>query len=592
MTVRAPVATACPRCGATLATGASSCGGCGALATNAGGNPSEQGERIRARIQEQIGGAFRLLELLGRGGMGIVFRAHEVALDREVALKVLAIDPLLDPGAYERFEREAKLAARLDHPNIVPIFAVGQQASVAYYTMRLVRGGSVEQMLERGQPLGLDHALNILREVAAALDYAHAHGVVHRDVKPANILVGDTGHAQVADFGIAKALGSEATSHTATGVIGSPAYMAPEQWRGEPVDGRADQYALAIVAFEMLTGRRPFETPSVQDLMKMHLNGEVPDVTRLRPGLAPSADAAIRRALSKYPAERFANASAFVDMFAPRAGGATGAGPAYRTGQRPSYRPATRPTTLPRRRWRSTVGLLALAGVAAWLAADPIARHRARGAAERAVGAARSSADSFLARQMGRDLGDTTSAPTLDSLRRAADSLLALAADSTGAAPWAPPNDAPAITAPATDAVTPVSPGRRPVAMDTTSYGASPAPFRTVRTVNGYVRVIIHGGVARARVDGVSYGFTPAVIPLPPGVHFVTVDGAGDAFLPSQVPVTVSGDDTVTAEFSSRSRTSARAGQDTARDAAARDSAERDTTVRDTRPARQPPGDR
>src|SRR5581483_6936159 len=130
------------------------------------------------------------------------------------------LDPILSPEAYARFEREAKLAARLDHPHIVPIFAVGQRNTVAFYTMR------------------------ILRDVARALDYAHAQGVIHRDIKPANVLIGDSGHAMVSDFGIAKALGSgDAPVGSGTGIIGSPGYMSPEQWRGEDIDARADQYA-------------------------------------------------------------------------------------------------------------------------------------------------------------------------------------------------------------------------------------------------------------------------------------------------------------------------------------------------------------
>ena len=190
-------ALACSRCGATLAPGVTACPRCGGAVASV--NPAEQAERIRLRLQESIGDAYRLVELLGRGGMGIVFRAHEAALDREVALKVLALDPVLSPEAYARFEREAKLAARLDHPNVVPIFAVGQRNNVAFYTMRLVRGGTLEDMVAEHKALDFPHAVDILRDVARALDYAHGQGVVHRDIKPANVLMGDSGHAMVSD---------------------------------------------------------------------------------------------------------------------------------------------------------------------------------------------------------------------------------------------------------------------------------------------------------------------------------------------------------------------------------------------------------
>jgi hypothetical protein len=355
--------------------------------------------------------------------------------------------------------------------------------------------------------------------------------------------------------------------------------LAPEQWRGEQVDGRADQYALAIVAFEMLTGRRPFETPNVSDLMKMHLGGEVPDINRSRPGLPPGADTAIRRALSKHASERFPTASAFVEMLAPAP--TTGTGPAYRTGQRPAYRPETRPArSRPKRRWPGVVALVLLGAAAAWLASDPIARRQARGAARRTADEARSAATAFIARQTGQDLGDTASGMALDSLRRTADSLLALAADTAGSGSPLSTDSASMLGTPSSDSSA-AAPGRHSIVLDTTMYGASPPPFRTVRATNGFVRVMIHGGVARARVDGTSYGYTPAVIALPPGVHFVTVEGAGDAFLPSQISITVTADDTVTAEFKSRTRAAPPTPKDSLRD----------STAAPVAPAAQPPPD-
>ena len=306
---------ACSRCGATLAPNVTTCPRCGGAVATA--NPAEQAERIRLRLQESIGDAYRLLELLGRGGMGIVFRAHELALDREVALKVLALDPVLSPDAYARFEREARLAARLDHPNVVPIFAVGQRNTVAFYTMRLVRGGTLEDMIADHKALDFQHAVEILRDVARALDYAHGQGVVHRDIKPANVLIGDSGHAMVSDFGIARGFGAgdapATSSSAASAVIGSPGYMSPEQWRGEEIDARADQYALGVMAFELLTGHRPFETVRVQDLMKLHLSADVPSASTITASLPPFVDLAIKRAMSKSASARFTSASTFID---------------------------------------------------------------------------------------------------------------------------------------------------------------------------------------------------------------------------------------------------------------------------------------
>jgi serine/threonine protein kinase len=305
--------TNCPQCGVQLDSLTTTCGACGAVITGGALDP-ERMERVKSRLQDGIGTGYKLGDMLGRGGMGIVFSAREVSLDRDVALKVLAFDPILNPESYARFEREAKLAARLDHPNIVPIFAVGQGNGIAFYTMRMVRGGSVEALVAGNKPLEIKQAMSILEDVAAALDYAHAQGVVHRDIKPANVLLGDAGHAMVADFGIARAVSGPGGGSTATGatVVGSPAYMSPEQWRGEKVDGRADQYALGVLAFELFTGTRPFRGDSMQELLRMHLAEDAPDIISVRHDLPSRLTDPIRRALAKHPDERFATSSEFV----------------------------------------------------------------------------------------------------------------------------------------------------------------------------------------------------------------------------------------------------------------------------------------
>ncbi|HEX6057886.1 MAG TPA: serine/threonine-protein kinase [Gemmatimonadaceae bacterium] len=544
LTVRASISAVCPACGAALADAVTSCGRCGAVIT--GGTDAEQSEKVRARLQEAIGDRYRLIELLGRGGMGIVFRAHEIALDREVALKVLALDPVLAPDAFARFEREAKLAAKLDHPNIVPIFGVGQGASIAFYTMRLVRGGSVEDLIGKRGGVEPERAIRILRDVAAALDHAHAQGVVHRDIKPANILLAESGHAAVADFGIAKALGgNSAPQQTSTGIIGSPGYMSPEQWRGEELDGRADQYALGIVAFEMLTGRRPFETDRIQDLLKLHMSGDVPDVATLRPGLDPSVNDAIRRALSKWPSERFGSSTAFVEALAGR----RPVGSAARSVRVPAYR-APVPEKRKSRAGSWLVALIVAAAVGASLAPQtrPTVQRFAAAGVERL--------------KVALGVHTSVAATPTDSLAIALPDAQLAIADPTTSDAGPPPSGvaatdgaaAPLVEQPA-PITTPIAPvERRPIGFDTTHYGSAPAPFhRPAAPEWGFIKVLIINGVGEAMVDGETVGWAPLVARVAPGKHAVRVKGAGDLFAPSQITATVTANDTVTAVFAAPS---------------------------------------
>ncbi len=525
--------------------GTSGCEHCGTGASS-DAQTEDQVDRIRTKLQASIGDGYELLDLLGRGGMGIVFRAREIALDREVALKVLALDPVLAPDAYARFEREAKLAARLDHPNIVPIFSVGSGSGIAYYTMRLIRGGSVEELLTQHRVLDLHRATGILREVAAALDYAHARSIVHRDIKPANILMGDTGHASVADFGIARALGQPGEA-TGTAIIGSPAYMSPEQWRGDELDGRADQYALAVVAFEMLSGRRPFDSPRVQDLLDMHSSGAVPDLAAVRPGADPAAAAAIRRAMAKLPSERFPTATAFIDALTNRRLTA-------------AVQRASRPVTVPSRR-RRPVGLalvvLATIGVGAAFAV-PQTRPRANEiwtvARDRGIATGRDlafragiylppDADSLAAS------GDP-SRPGLDidSLERVIAALPVSPADSTVVSP-----DDSLRLAPLGDTA-----GRPPLSTEPPEVRRS---YQRVSPAPGFVKVTYAGGIAQVRVDGRTHGFTPQVIRVEPGQRFISL--IGNAYTPSQFVLDVQSGDTAHAAFkvpaTAQSDTSARA---------------------------------
>ena len=522
---------------ATLAT---ACAVCGAAVTGGVAASSEQGDRMMARIQEKIGDRFRLLELLGRGGMGIVFRALETALDREVALKVLAIDPLFDPDAYARFEREAKLAARLDHPGIVPIFAVGAHDSVAYYTMRLVRGGSIEDMIESRRPLDLHQILGMLRDVAGALDHAHKSGVVHRDIKPANILLSETGHACVADFGIAKALGRQ-DGTTGTGVIGSPAYMSPEQWRGEgTIDGRADQYALAVVAFELITGRRPFIAQSPQELLVQHCTGEIPDIMVLRPGLDPAIGEAIARAMSKRASERFGTVTAFVETLAGKR--RVAADTSARSLRVPKYQPPPPPP----RRWRKVAFVLAVGAALAggWFAPHtaPLVRPVVRQWAAAGIGHVEVILSGLRPAEPLPD--EHMASPVPAPADSAPPDSLATASDVVG-----PPGPV------APDAGTDVLPEAIP--MEREPIGPASQAFRPVAR-DGFIRVVVRGGAAPIVLNGegagVSAGPDGRVIRAGPGTHYVTVRGAGDLFMPSQIAVNVTTGDTAVAVFSAATR--------------------------------------
>ncbi len=486
----------------------------------------DQTEKLRARLQESIGEAFELMELLGRGGMGIVFRARERALDREVALKVLALDPVFAPEAYGRFEREAKLAAKLDHPNIVPIFAVGHGNSVAYYTMRLVRGGTLESIVASKKALEFDYCVRVLRDVAAALDHAHRQGVVHRDIKPANILLGESGHAMVADFGIAKALGNTTGNVTGTGIIGSPAYMSPEQWRGEELDGRADQYALAVVAYEMLSGVRPFETARVEDLLTLHLSAEMPDITAIRQALPASADAALRRAMSKLSSERFSTVTGFVEALAGR----RPAGPSPNTARGPRYEPRRKRRGFP---WKATVAVAALAAVVYGV---PPVRAQALefwGGLVHAAGLARDQAQHLAT--SGAAAQSPGPVPSTRDPLVASDTIV------------------PADTTQPTDSTlaAPLDLERAPLVLEDTLVRSpvGPAPFRMTGARHGWIKVTVAGGTAPIIINGRSYGSAPQIIRVDKGAHIVTVRGAGDMFMPFQHDVQVSEGDTVVAAF-------------------------------------------
>src|SRR6059036_4016149 len=237
--------------------------------------------------------------------MATVYLAHDLALDRKVAIKVLAPALLLmGEGMVERFKREARTAAALSHPHIIPIYAVRDSEQVLYFVMKHVQGRSLDQVVRDVGPLPIAMIQAIVAQVSDALGYAHRHGVIHRDVKSANIMLDEEGWAVVTDFGIAKVLQAEGL--TMTGVtVGTPTYMSPEQIGTHEVTGASDQYSLGVVAYEMLTAKLPFHGESIMSVMYAHFNEPARPVTELRPDCPPNLAAAVMRMLEKDPARRW-----------------------------------------------------------------------------------------------------------------------------------------------------------------------------------------------------------------------------------------------------------------------------------------------
>jgi predicted Ser/Thr protein kinase len=259
-------------------------------------------------------GQYQILDEIGRGGMGAVYKAWQPALQRYVAIKVLT-SRLGDPEVVQRFQREASIAANLSHPNIVTIYDIAQQDNVIFIAMEYVAGRPLSDVISEAGPLPIERLVRILRQVAEALDYAHRLHFVHRDIKPANILVTAEDRAIVTDFGIAKALeGSGATAQlTAAGtILGTPAYMSPEQIQGQPVDYRTDLYSLGVVCFEMLGGRPPFGGTTTAAILYAQVHTVPPSIRNLNPSVSKRVETALERMLAKQPQDRFPTASAFV----------------------------------------------------------------------------------------------------------------------------------------------------------------------------------------------------------------------------------------------------------------------------------------
>jgi serine/threonine-protein kinase len=268
-------------------------------------------------LQEVCRGRFAIERELGRGGMGVVALARDVALDRPVAIKLLPLHLARQPELRERFLREARVAAGLSHPNIVPIHAVEEHGDVVFFVMGYVDGETLARRVARAGPLASGDATRLIQEVAWALAYAHGRGIVHRDVKPDNILVERaTGRALVTDFGIARVAAATRALTVDGHVMGTAQFMSPEQASGEPVDGRSDIYSLGVVAFHALTGTFPFAADSLTAMLAMQVTQPAPPVASRRPDLPARLARAVDRCLAKRPEDRFESAEALAAAIA------------------------------------------------------------------------------------------------------------------------------------------------------------------------------------------------------------------------------------------------------------------------------------
>ena len=269
--------------------------------------------RRGARVELRAGGTlgrYQLLDRAGGGGMAVVWKAQDPNLGRLVAIKVMRPPDGAGREQIEqfvaRFDREARVISRLDHPNILAIHDFGEDDGVTYMVMPFLAGGTLAQNL--GQPWSVQAAVRVLEPLASALDYARERGIIHRDVKPSNVLIGEGGRVVLADFGIARLTEAPLTQS----IVGTPAYMAPEQVQGEPATSASDQYSLGIVAYEMLTGRRPFEAETPLAVVLAHVHRPLPPPRTLNPALSEDVERVLFKALAKQPADRHGSASAFV----------------------------------------------------------------------------------------------------------------------------------------------------------------------------------------------------------------------------------------------------------------------------------------
>ncbi|MDE1886346.1 MAG: serine/threonine protein kinase, partial [Xanthomonadaceae bacterium] len=259
-------------------------------------------------------GQYRLVSELGRGGMGVVYKAHDAALDRHVAIKVLADTLAHDPRVVERFQREARAVAALDDAHVVHVYAIGSANDLPYFAMEFVDGVSLDALLKRERHLAPNQAARLIVQAARGLACAHARGLVHRDVKPGNILISTAGVAKVSDFGIAQSSQDGSLRLTTTGAfLGTPGYLAPECYDGAAADARSDIFALGIVLFECLAGRLPYKSTSPLALMREVVDVPLPDIRALNPSVDAELVRILERMTAKDPARRYPDCRELID---------------------------------------------------------------------------------------------------------------------------------------------------------------------------------------------------------------------------------------------------------------------------------------
>ena len=265
-------------------------------------------------IGQTLGNKYEIQGLLGRGGMATVYKGYHAEIDRYVAIKVLPPHPGQGSEFIERFQLEARTIARLQHPHILPVYDYGTEGDILYLATAYVEGGSLADRIDNG-PLPLPEIDKFLREIAAALDYAHRQNIIHRDIKPDNVLLNSEDYVLLADFGIAKLVGGDTNLTGTGGLVGTPAYMAPEQAQGGDLSPAADIYALGVVVFEMLTGQQPFKADTPIQIMMKHVSEPIPRLSEIMTEVSPALEGVMARALAKNPQERFATATEFAKAF-------------------------------------------------------------------------------------------------------------------------------------------------------------------------------------------------------------------------------------------------------------------------------------
>jgi serine/threonine protein kinase len=317
---------ACPRCNKPLAAGTKFCASCGLDISGVWGVDAALGGTVAVEMDPNVDllgqmlseatlGDYDIYGELGRGGMAAVYLGLDLALNRKVAIKTMLPELVSKEGMVARFKREAQTAAALSHPHVIQIFTVKSTEKLVYFVMKFIEGRSLESVINDKGGITLDMAQVLLSQVGGALAYAHRKNVIHRDIKPANIMIDEDGWAIVTDFGIAKV--TVESNLTATGTaIGTPHYMSPEQFHNKAVTGASDQYALGIVAYEMLTGKKPFDGGTYAEIITQHLFEGAPDPRTVKPDIPEGAVAVIKKMLAKDPADRFTDCEEAVKAFA------------------------------------------------------------------------------------------------------------------------------------------------------------------------------------------------------------------------------------------------------------------------------------